>query len=417
MLTEVVTFYSCARSYTNFLDICVTLERVDYRLQLTPSKCWMTVKFTALICVIILTPIIAGGMSLYHILKLTKDHELIISRIILYSCSIATYYFQVCILVQFHEVTHCIATRFRLINARIRQEVIIQSYRQSVLRQYPRCINRGQDRNSNNKIKTFMSAYQMLCEAVDKVNAFYCDPLLSIIFYRFVYVTFTLYALFLCLVSENPLGHIKTPIWLTVHICYLLQIVSSSSDVTQAADETSPIICKLINKDLDAGLKRQLDSFLLQLAFQNVEFCAKGGFKNQDCHQYSANGSRIKIATSTVLMGLESRLPPVHTPTRVQMEEDPNTPSSGFTQFENKTHCTRYAIRFYVFKGQPRTLRFTSMAAARRYFPRTMCWLFVRQESTVEVEGDVLPACEASTHMLEIRQTGHQQLLRNKCVS
>ncbi|XP_046683316.1 uncharacterized protein LOC124369369 [Homalodisca vitripennis] len=279
MLTEVVTFYSCARSYTNFLDICVTLERVDYRLQLTPSKCWMTVKFTALICVIILTPIIAGGMSLYHILKLTKDHELIISRIILYSCSIATYYFQVCILVQFHEVTHCIATRFRLINARIRQEVIIQSYRQSVLRQYPRCINRGQDRNSNNKIKTFMSAYQMLCEAVDKVNAFYCDPLLSIIFYRFVYVTFTLYALFLCLVSENPLGHIKTPIWLTVHICYLLQIVSSSSDVTQAADETSPIICKLINKDLDAGLKRQLDSFLLQLAFQNVEFCAKGGFK------------------------------------------------------------------------------------------------------------------------------------------
>ncbi|KAG8320241.1 hypothetical protein J6590_072695 [Homalodisca vitripennis] len=58
-----------------------------------------------------------------------------------------------------------------------------------------------------------------------------------------------------------------------------MTIVSSSSDVTRAADETSPIICKLINQDLDGGLKRQLESFLLQLAVRNVEVSAGGCFK------------------------------------------------------------------------------------------------------------------------------------------
>ncbi|KAG8309947.1 gustatory receptor [Homalodisca vitripennis] len=279
ILTQVFSFYSCATKYKQFIDVCETLERFDQSVQLTPSRRWMTVKFTALICNIILTPIISGGMFLYQMLKLAKHHEIIFSLIILYSCSFATYYFQACILVQFHEVTHCIATRFRLINARIRQEVIVQSYRQSVLRQYPRCINRSQVRNSSNKIKTFMSAYQMLRVAADQANSFYCNLLISSTFYKFVIITLTLYTLFLSLVSENPLSLIITGIRTLYHICYLLQIVSSSSDVTQAADETSPIICKLINKDLDGGLKKKLDSFLLQLSVQNVEFSAKGGFK------------------------------------------------------------------------------------------------------------------------------------------
>ncbi|KAG8335278.1 hypothetical protein J6590_072265 [Homalodisca vitripennis] len=36
-----------------------------------------------------------------------------------------------------------------------------------------------------------------------------------------------------------------------------------SSDVTQAADEASSIICKLFNQDLDVGLKKHLQTFLM----------------------------------------------------------------------------------------------------------------------------------------------------------
>ncbi|KAG8309943.1 gustatory receptor [Homalodisca vitripennis] len=291
ILTEVISFYSYARKYTKFLDVCDTLERFDYRLQLTPSKRWITVKFTALIAVLTVTPISSVGFLLYQILNSGIDYE-IFSRIIVTVCSMFAHFVHMCILAQFHEVTQCIATRFRLINARIRQEVIIQSYRQLMLRQYPQCIIRGQDGNSNNKIKAFMSAYQMIREAVHQVSVFYCDPFLSVNFYKFVHVTITLYTIFLYLVSENPVCIIKAVIWLMFHICYLLQIVSSSSDVTQAADETSPIICKLINKDLDTGLKRQLESFLLQLAVQNLEFSVKGIF--------NINRQMITIMAATV---------------------------------------------------------------------------------------------------------------------
>ncbi|KAG8309945.1 gustatory receptor [Homalodisca vitripennis] len=278
MMITVFSFYNCARKYSRFLDVCDTLERFDRSLQLTPSKRWMTVKFTTLIAILTVTPIISGGTFLYQILNLAQDYELIISHIIVIACSMIANYIQICILVQFHEVTHCIGTRFRLINARIRQEVTIQSYRQIVLRQSPRCINRGQERNSNNKIKTFMSAYQMLRFAVNLSNGFYSDLLLSLICYKFVHLTITLYTFFLS-IQSGPLSFIEKGLWILCHIGYMIQIVSSSNVVTQAADETSPIICKLINKDLYAGLKRQLESFLLQLAVQNLGFSAKGGFK------------------------------------------------------------------------------------------------------------------------------------------
>ncbi|KAG8290435.1 gustatory receptor [Homalodisca vitripennis] len=280
-MTAVFSFYNCARKYPRFLGVCDNLERFDHSLQLTPSKRWMTVKFTALIAILTVAPIISGGTYLYQILNLSKYYELNISRIILIACLMVATYIQICILVQFHEVTHCITTRLRLINDRIRQEVIIQSYRQLVLRQYLRCVNRGTDRSSNNKIKTFMSAYQVLREAVDQANAFYSDLLLSLICYKFLHITITLYSLFLFIESENPLKLIEKGIWTLCHICYLLQIVSSSSNVTQAADETSPIICKLINKDFDAGLKEQLESFLLQLAAQNVDFLCRTEFQDQ----------------------------------------------------------------------------------------------------------------------------------------
>ncbi|XP_046683347.1 gustatory receptor for sugar taste 43a-like [Homalodisca vitripennis] len=186
---------------------------------------------------------------------------------------------QICMLVQFHEVTQCIAKRFRLVNARIRQELIIQIYRQSERRHYPQYVTHSRDGASSNKIKSFMNAYQTLLDAVNQANAFYCDLLMSSIFYKFVHVTISLYTFFLFLMPINLLGLITSGTMSLCHICYLLLVVSSITDVTQAADQATPMICKLINQDLDDGLKRQLESFLQQLAVKQFEFSARGYFK------------------------------------------------------------------------------------------------------------------------------------------
>ncbi|XP_046683385.1 gustatory receptor 23a-like [Homalodisca vitripennis] len=136
-----------------------------------------------------------------------------------------------------------------------------------------------QDGRSSTKIKSFMNAYQTLPDAVGQANAFYSDVLLSLIFCKFVTVTVLLFVFFSPVTSERRISNIFIGIWTLCNICYLLLIVSSSSDVTQAAEETAPIICKLINEDLDQGLKQQLESFLMQIATQNVVFSARDFFQ------------------------------------------------------------------------------------------------------------------------------------------
>ncbi|XP_046683346.1 putative gustatory receptor 28a [Homalodisca vitripennis] len=277
-LTEIVMFYICARKYSKFLDVSNTLERFDRSLQLAPPACCMTVTFTTILVVITATPVISHVIHVYLKLKFIKDHEMAIRRIMTLVCFAVFHCRQICVLAQFHEVTQSIAKRFRLVKARIRQELIIQSYRQSVRRRNPRCIDHRQDSTSSTKMNSYMRAYQMLLDAVDQANAFYCDLLLGSVFCKFLDVTAKLFTFYCHLAYER---HVSLLIIITTlcHICYLLVVVSSSSDVTQAADETAPIICKLINQDLDAGLRKQLETFLMQLAAYNVMFSARGFFQ------------------------------------------------------------------------------------------------------------------------------------------
>ncbi|KAG8255606.1 gustatory receptor [Homalodisca vitripennis] len=279
MFTEVAIFLSSAMKYPKFIDIYNTLERFDNNLQLVPPKSWKKIKFTSLVVILTVTPVLVEITGTLILLLSDKHFKNIIPRILtLVSFRIATCR-QGCMLVQFHEITNCIATRFRLINARIRQEVIIHSYRQSMRHHNLPHMSHSPDTRSVSKIKSFMSAYQMLCDAAYKANSFYADILTSLFFCKFMYVTVTLFMFFLLLKRENVSGTVLTAMWALCHICYLLMIVSSSSDVTQAADETVPIICKLINRHLDPVLKRRLESFLLQLSTQNVALTGRGLFQ------------------------------------------------------------------------------------------------------------------------------------------
>ncbi|KAG8309175.1 hypothetical protein J6590_092101 [Homalodisca vitripennis] len=80
MLTEIVMFYSCARKYSKFLDVCNTMERFDRSLQLAPPACGMTVKFTTIIVIITATPVMSHVIQVYLTLKFLKDHEMTMRR-------------------------------------------------------------------------------------------------------------------------------------------------------------------------------------------------------------------------------------------------------------------------------------------------------------------------------------------------
>ncbi|KAG8306177.1 gustatory receptor [Homalodisca vitripennis] len=278
MITEVVIFLSSAKEHTKFIDVYSSLEKFDDSLQLVPPKTLMTITYISVI-VVTVTTILLDLSSIFLLLLSGENLEMILNRIVALVSFTISHCRQSCLLVQFQETMYCIAKRFRLINAKIRQEVIIHIYRQSMRHHGPLFINHRGDTRSIARIKSFMTSYQMLCDAAYKANTFYSDILTSLIFCKFIFVTVTLFMFFLGFVSEHLVGMVLTGTWALCHICYVLLIVSSSSDVTQAADETSPIICKLINRRLDPVLKRRLESFLLQLNTQNAAFSGRGFFQ------------------------------------------------------------------------------------------------------------------------------------------
>ncbi|KAG8334490.1 hypothetical protein J6590_089095, partial [Homalodisca vitripennis] len=105
---------------------------------------------------------------------------------------------------------------------------------QSMRKRNPPHLRPTHDRNVNDRINSLMIAYHLLCEAI---------------------------------------------VWTLSPICFLCMVVSSSSDVTQASYETNTVVCKLITKtNLNPGLRKQLNSFLLQLTKKHFEFSAAGFF-------------------------------------------------------------------------------------------------------------------------------------------
>ncbi|KAG8246089.1 hypothetical protein J6590_092733, partial [Homalodisca vitripennis] len=138
----------------------------------------------------------------------------------------------------------------------------------------------NQDRNANDSINSLMIAYHLLCDVVGQAGDFYSDLLLASIFRSFLFVTSSLYILFIHILMKDVIPIILQIVWTLSTTCFLCMVVSSSSKVTQAAYETNTVICKLINNtNANPGLRKQLNSFLLQLRSKHIEFYAAGCFK------------------------------------------------------------------------------------------------------------------------------------------
>ncbi|KAG8320861.1 hypothetical protein J6590_059419 [Homalodisca vitripennis] len=276
---KVIMFNSYGRKYSKFLDICNSLNRFDQKLQLETTTFSLSVKTTVLIVISVAAPILVQVVRIDKILSLADNHTALIMNGLYIVSFIIIQCEQTCMLIHFQPINHCISERFRMIHKNITQEVNNDIYRRSMRHRNPPHLRHNQDRKANDRINSLMIAYHLLCDAVCEANDFYSDLLLASIFYGFLRVTSSLYFLFIHLVIKDATGVIIAIVWTLSMTCYLCMIVSSSSDVTRAAQKTKPQIMKLItNPNVNPGLRKQLNSFLFQLTKKHLEFSAGGFF-------------------------------------------------------------------------------------------------------------------------------------------
>ncbi|XP_046666486.1 putative gustatory receptor 28b [Homalodisca vitripennis] len=171
------------------------------------------------------------------------------------------------------------AKRFRLINVRIKVVVISERLRQSILRQNLTNVNLRHGCISCKKVKTLMSAYHTLCDAMNQANAFYGNLLLASIFFTFIDITEVLYFFFIYVHKEYKIFLCSIGACTVSDASFLMLVALSSSGVSEAAGETASLIRKQINLELNSDLREQLKSSLLQLLNKRVEFSAAGFFQ------------------------------------------------------------------------------------------------------------------------------------------
>ncbi|KAG8272859.1 gustatory receptor [Homalodisca vitripennis] len=171
-----------------------------------------------------------------------------------------------------------------------------QISRQSMRDHEPHHVTISQDGSLSNNINSLINAYHLLCDVVHQANIFYSDLLMASILFMFIHITVTLYFFYLSLTLGHVIHITKIGIRIFSICYYLLLIVSASCDVTQAAEETALVIGKILNKDLKPELKKQLNSWLLQLADKPVEFSPRGFFV--------VNGHMLTSLAATVMTNL-----------------------------------------------------------------------------------------------------------------
>ncbi|KAG8282204.1 gustatory receptor [Homalodisca vitripennis] len=279
-VTVAVIFFSYVRKYPRLVDVFDTLECVYRNLLHKPSEVKATVKFCGFCFVVAISVTICkrmahtihGGVTVGRFLLSNKQFLFVL----VLHCSKATFF------VHFTHVATSISNCFRTVNDRIMKEInsnITDTI--EINRSLPNVDYTHKTRSvlsTNNELKSLMNTYWTLCDAVHQANVFYGDQLMAVIFSSFIHVTIRSYCFFLYFRNGNMFAATSESIWILSHVCYLVLLVNSSTNLTNSANETSTMICKLINKNLDPAINEQLERFLLQLPHHNAKFSALGYF-------------------------------------------------------------------------------------------------------------------------------------------
>ncbi|KAG8294659.1 gustatory receptor [Homalodisca vitripennis] len=303
-----VVFLSSAWKYPRLVRVFATLELVYCGLQHKTSEIKAAVKILGICAVTAISTTIYERIGSVINDRITAERisSFVLSFIpmILMHCS------QAALFVHFTHVTQSIANSFRMVNARMEKEIVSYIVDGIETNHSLPDVNvihpAGGAFSKIKKLRTLMNTYWMLCDAVHQVNVFYGDQLMAVIFSAFIHITIKFYFLFLNVTTGKVFLTISEGAWILTYICFLVVLVNSSTDVTNSANETGQMICKLINKDLDPILSKQLEGFLLQLPHHNARFSALGFFQ---LHNETLTGMAGAVTTYLVIL-IQFQAPP-----------------------------------------------------------------------------------------------------------
>ncbi|KAG8275883.1 gustatory receptor [Homalodisca vitripennis] len=259
------------RHHKKFIEMCYLLGKVDHSLRYQLGYGDQTKVLLVLSYMISLS--VASLVQEFYFEYEGRN------SFVFYIPVFSLYCVEAALFVQFTTMTQGIAARFRLINDVIKKTVISKSFGQLFRNQSFVKISAIQDDNSClSNLRELIDLYWLLCDAVQYANVFYGNQLLTTVFSGFAHIIITFYYLFLHLVPGQGSYLVIQGFWAITHISHLVLLVRPSTALTDAANETAPIVCRLINRDLNSNVKKQLKEFLLQLIHHNAALSARGVF-------------------------------------------------------------------------------------------------------------------------------------------
>ncbi|KAG8315917.1 gustatory receptor [Homalodisca vitripennis] len=239
-ISQLVVLLSCSRKERLFLKVLDILDKVEQNLQQDLPDRKAKVKMF-LVCTVIMTLIVCNGAL--NFTSSLSTGRLYYMRSLCYIPAQFMYFAQAALFLHFTKITESIALRFRTINGEIKEALLG---------------NRSE--RIENQLKSLMDTYWMLCEAIQKANIFYGGQLLVTFLSSFFQTLIALYYFFFFVINA----------WIIAQVAHLVLLTRPSTLVTEMADETAPMIFKLINMDLDPTL---------ELRKHNARFTALGFFQ------------------------------------------------------------------------------------------------------------------------------------------
>ncbi|XP_046679802.1 uncharacterized protein LOC124367194 [Homalodisca vitripennis] len=294
-LLSAVVFFSCSWKYQRFLNVLYILKKVDRNLQqdVPDQKAKIKVLF---ICIFIVLLIVSNSVSAYT--SPLREGNI---KSLCYTPTLIMYFAQAALFLHFTQVAQSVAARFRTINASIKEELVKNGHEQLVKRLPPRvsASQSTRDLSSTCKVKSLMDSYWLLCEAVQQANIFYGDQLIATFLSSLIHVTITLYYFFFFIINGFTMFAIVDGAWIIVHVAHLVLLTRPSTIMTELADETASVICKLMNMDLDPLLVELLEEALLLLRKHNARFSGLGFFP---IHNSTLTGMAGAMTTYVVVL-------------------------------------------------------------------------------------------------------------------
>ncbi|XP_046681292.1 gustatory receptor for sugar taste 43a-like [Homalodisca vitripennis] len=262
-----VMFFSSAWKYPKLVSIFDTLEKVYQDFQLK-SEIKATLKVLGICTVAVTLATTAEKIVIVFHEWVSAERTLpyVMSSIPI----LMLYYSHAAFLVQFTHLTQTIAKSFRMVNAKIESEITSHV---NVDDTHTTCSTKIK------KLRTLMNTYWMLCDAVHQANVLYCDQLMAVMYSLFLHITIKSYFFFLHVRAGKVFIAINEGASILILMCYIVLLLNSSTDVTSKADDTGPMICRMINTGLDPILRKLLEGFLLQWRHHNARFSAFGCFQ------------------------------------------------------------------------------------------------------------------------------------------